>query len=180
MNPRKTTSGGFAYIWQSKWVGIIAIKTKRTQIHYLSDFLVAVASLDLKVPTANLCGEEHCVTTQRTVVEQPSARRRAGVLLGVRLAKMSRATAHYCDWTATVVESRFKLWGGSSRKKKKQKRLTGSQFSACSFIKMLFFCQDMLYRLFKQYDHVIISCQRTNLHTLLALTWSTYVQIAVN
>ena len=30
-----------------KWVGIIAIKTERTQIHFLSD-VVAVASLDLK------------------------------------------------------------------------------------------------------------------------------------
>ena len=35
---------------QSKWVEIIAIKTERTQIHFLSDVLVAVASLDLKVP----------------------------------------------------------------------------------------------------------------------------------
>ena len=33
---------------------------------------------------------------------------------------------------------------------------TGSRFSACSFIKMLFFCWDMLYRLCKQYDHVIM------------------------
>ena len=31
-------------------MGIIAIKTERTQIHFLSDALVAVASLDLKVP----------------------------------------------------------------------------------------------------------------------------------
>ena len=30
-----------------KWVGIILIKTKRTQIHFLSDVLIAVASLDL-------------------------------------------------------------------------------------------------------------------------------------
>ena len=44
--PRNLTPGGFAYIWQSKWFGIIAIKTERTQIH----FLVAVASLNLKVP----------------------------------------------------------------------------------------------------------------------------------
>ena len=35
----------FAYIWQSKKVGIIAIKTGRTQIHFLSDVVVAVASL---------------------------------------------------------------------------------------------------------------------------------------
>ena len=33
---------------------------------------------------------------------------------------------------------------------------TDSRFSACSFIKMLFFCRDMLYRLCKQYDHVIL------------------------
>ena len=43
--------GGFAYNWQSKWVGIITIKTEKTQIHFLSDdVLVAVAPLDLKVP----------------------------------------------------------------------------------------------------------------------------------
>ena len=52
MVPRKSTLGGFAYIWQSKWVGIIAIKTVRTQIHLLhvSDVLIAVASFDRKVP----------------------------------------------------------------------------------------------------------------------------------
>ena len=32
-----------------KWVGIIAINTERTQIHFLSDILVAVASLDLSL-----------------------------------------------------------------------------------------------------------------------------------
>ena len=47
-------SEGFAYIWQSKWVGIIAIKTERRQINFLSDVLVAVASLDLKVPIREL------------------------------------------------------------------------------------------------------------------------------
>ena len=50
MVPRNSTPGGFAYIWQSKWVGIISIKTEREQIHFLSDVLIAVASLDLKVP----------------------------------------------------------------------------------------------------------------------------------
>ena len=49
MVPRNSTLGGFANIWQSKWVGIIPIKTERTQIHFLSDILIAVASLDLKV-----------------------------------------------------------------------------------------------------------------------------------
>ena len=52
MVPRNSTPGGFAYIRQSKWVGIIAIKTERTQIHFLSDVLclIAVASLGLKLP----------------------------------------------------------------------------------------------------------------------------------
>ena len=50
---RNSASGGFAYNWQSKLVEIIAIKTERTQIHFLSDVLVAVASLDLKVPNMN-------------------------------------------------------------------------------------------------------------------------------
>ena len=49
MVPRNSTLGGFANNWQSKWVGIIAKKTERTQIHFLSDILIAVASLDLKV-----------------------------------------------------------------------------------------------------------------------------------
>ena len=51
MVPRNSTPGGFAYIWHSEWVGIIAIKTERTQIHFLSDVFIAVASLDLKVPS---------------------------------------------------------------------------------------------------------------------------------
>ena len=62
MVPWNSASGGFAYNWQSKWVGIIAIKTERTQIHFLSDVLVAVASLDLRVPTAahlHLAGHKH-------------------------------------------------------------------------------------------------------------------------
>ena len=36
-----------------KWVGIITIKTEGTQIHFLSDVLLAVGSLDLKVPNGN-------------------------------------------------------------------------------------------------------------------------------
>ena len=44
--PSEFNSRGFAYVWQSKWVGII----ERTQIHFVSDVFVAVASLDLKVP----------------------------------------------------------------------------------------------------------------------------------
>ena len=37
---------------QSKWIGIIAVKTERTQINFFSDVLVAEAFLDLKVPIA--------------------------------------------------------------------------------------------------------------------------------
>ena len=52
MVPWNSALAGFAYNWQRKWVGIIAIKTGRRQIHFLSDVVVAVASLDLiiKVP----------------------------------------------------------------------------------------------------------------------------------
>ena len=49
MVPSNSTPGGL-HLTRSKSVGIIAIKTERTQIHFLSDVLVAVASLDLKVP----------------------------------------------------------------------------------------------------------------------------------
>ena len=54
IGPRISIPGGFAYIWQSEWVGITAIKTERTQIHFLSNVLVDVASLDLKVPNMRL------------------------------------------------------------------------------------------------------------------------------
>ena len=50
MVSKNSILGGFAYIWQNKWLGIIPIKTERTQIHFLSVVLVAVASLNLKVP----------------------------------------------------------------------------------------------------------------------------------
>ena len=40
--------GEFAYVCQSKWLGIIAIKIESTQINFLSVVLVAVASLDLR------------------------------------------------------------------------------------------------------------------------------------
>ena len=46
-----------------------------------------------------------------------------------------------------------------------QSQGTGSRFSACSFIKMLFFCRDMLYRLFKQYDYVIMLSKNQSAHT---------------
>ena len=51
MVPKNSIPGGITYIWQSKWEGIIAIKTQRTEIHILSDVIVAVSSLDLKVPS---------------------------------------------------------------------------------------------------------------------------------
>ena len=47
---KNSTPAAFAYIWQSKWAGIIAINTKRTQIHFWSDVFAAVASSDRKVP----------------------------------------------------------------------------------------------------------------------------------
>ena len=50
MVSKNSIPGEFAYISQNKWVGIIPIKTDRTQIHFLSVALVAVAWLNLKVP----------------------------------------------------------------------------------------------------------------------------------
>ena len=57
MVSRNSIPGEFAYIWQSKWLGIIAIKTESIQINFLSEVLVAVVSLDLKVPIVDLGGE---------------------------------------------------------------------------------------------------------------------------
>ena len=59
---------------------------------------------------------------------------------------------------------------------------TGSRFSACTYIKMLFFCRDMLYRLCKQYDHDNVVKE-----PICKLPWQSlalhqlkYLQIAVN
>ena len=64
MVPWNSASGGFAYNWQSKCVGIIAIKTERKQIQFLSDVLVAVAS-----PTAcrEICREKCGVVIMRKI-----------------------------------------------------------------------------------------------------------------
>ena len=42
---------------------------------------------------------------------------------------------------------------------------TGSRLSACSFVKMLFFCLDMLYRLCKHCDHVIMLSKNQSSHS---------------
>ena len=42
---------------------------------------------------------------------------------------------------------------------------TGSRFSACSFIKMLFFCRYMLYRLSKQNDRVKMLSKNQSAHS---------------
>ena len=47
---RNSTLGGFGYIWQRKWVGIIAMKTERTQVQFWSDVFGAVASSGRKFP----------------------------------------------------------------------------------------------------------------------------------
>ena len=59
---------------------------------------------------------------------------------------------------------------------------TGSRFSACTYIKMLFFCRDMLYHLCKQYDHDNVVKE-----PICKLPWQSlalhqlkYLQIAVN
>ena len=42
---------------------------------------------------------------------------------------------------------------------------TSSRFSACSLSKMLFFWRDMLYRLWKQYNHVIMLSKNQSAHS---------------
>ena len=41
----------------------------------------------------------------------------------------------------------------------------GSQFSACSFIKMLFCCRDILHHVCKQHDHVIMLSKNQSAHS---------------
>ena len=55
---RNSTPGGFTYFWQSMWVGIIAIKTKRTQIYFWSNVFAAGASSDSKVPITEIWRED--------------------------------------------------------------------------------------------------------------------------
>ena len=55
MVPRNSTPGGFAYIWQSKCVGVIAIYTERRQIHFLSDVLIARRVVELRKSRARSC-----------------------------------------------------------------------------------------------------------------------------
>ena len=50
MVPWNWTLVGFSYIWQSNWVGKIAIKTERKQVPFLSDVFEPIVSLDHKVP----------------------------------------------------------------------------------------------------------------------------------
>ena len=40
---RNLSPGDFAYIWQSKWVGTVAMKIEWTRIHFLGDVFAAVA-----------------------------------------------------------------------------------------------------------------------------------------
>ena len=70
IGPTISIPGGFAYIWQSKWVGIIAIKTEGTQIHFLSDVPADVASLDLKVPINLFTTFAHFLFQNRLATEK--------------------------------------------------------------------------------------------------------------
>ena len=76
MAPWNSTSGEFAYSWQSTWIGIIAIKTERTQVHFLSGVLVAVASFDLKAPIAVMSVELKMKEKQLERIKTPKIRRR--------------------------------------------------------------------------------------------------------
>ena len=70
---------------------------------------------------------------------------------------------HVVSWIEiNLVDSVLQLSNNSAQICKiSRQKMTGSPFSTCSFIKMLFFCWDMLYRLCKQYDHATMSMRLT-------------------
>ena len=77
---RNSTPGGFAYIWQSKWVGIIAIKTERTQIHFWSDVFASVASSDRKVPIAQAKKRTRWILREKAECKHLTAMRKQKIL----------------------------------------------------------------------------------------------------
>ena len=48
---------------------------------------------------------------------------------------------------------------------------TCSRFSACAFIKLMFFCRDMLYLVHKQFDHVIMLSKNQSAQSLDQIMW---------
>ena len=79
MVPWNSALGRFAYNWQSKWVGIISIKTERTQIHFLSDVLVAVPwEPDARFPVS--VKRRSCVRPAADETKLPVAREKKGNL----------------------------------------------------------------------------------------------------
>ena len=77
---RNSTPGGFAYIWQSKWVGIIVIKTERKQIHFWSDVFAAFASSyrsPYSLSNTFQAGQGACFVTSWTKRENNGSEREA-------------------------------------------------------------------------------------------------------
>ena len=60
---RNSIPGGFAYIWLSKCIEIIAIKTERRQIYFLSPFSLPSRPRILKSLVAVVC--DHTKRTQQ-------------------------------------------------------------------------------------------------------------------
>ena len=99
---RNSTPGGFTYFWQSMWVGIIAIKTKRTQIYFWSNVFAAGASSDSKVPTTEIWREDF-IEPENWNQGRKALSKRGHFCIKIRLLKKrkrnwSRNAPRKCFW----------------------------------------------------------------------------------
>ena len=69
-SPLEFNSRRMANFWQSKWVGIIAIKTEGTQIHFLSDVVVESLDLTSGAETGLLSGRSQVQTRAGPTLEE--------------------------------------------------------------------------------------------------------------
>ena len=78
-------------------------------------------------------------------------------------------TQHCCSISLNFTKNRHHLSTRTRRKNRTQITILTGQVHgsahACLFIKMLFFCCDMLYRLCKQHGHVIMMSKNQSVHS---------------
>ena len=74
MVPRNLVPGRFAYVFQSNWVGIIAIKTERTQILFFKRRPRSLPSRSwiLKSIIIGQCAPSHARTFSSRLIKKPS------------------------------------------------------------------------------------------------------------
>ena len=79
---------------KNKWAGIIAIKTERTQIHFLSDVLIAVALLNVKVPI--FCGYQ----------VNPLTKKKNNYLLNYFVYESFMCQSHSGEWKRVLTSTK--------------------------------------------------------------------------